>query len=82
MPIEAETRADLVAKITVNAIVTDKTQSEAKARSEPRMVKDFGRVFERNKMARAETVVRAMISAWAARDTFPVVMISGKVLHE
>lgn len=81
-PIEAETRADLVAKITVKAIVTDKRQSEAKARSEPRMVKYFGRVFERNKMASADAVVRAMTSAWTAVDTCPVVVISGKKLEQ
>jgi len=75
-PREAETRADLVAKITVKAIVTDKSQSEVKARSEPRMVKNFGRVLDRKKTANADRVARRMTSAWTAVDTFPVIVIS------
>jgi hypothetical protein len=75
---EAETWADLVAKITVKAIVRDKSQSEAKARSEPWMTKNFGRVFERKKTARADTTARRPMSAWTAIDTFPVIVISGQ----
>ena len=75
-PIEAETWADFVAKITVKAIVTDISQREAKARSEARMVKNFGRVFERNKRARAERETKAMINAWTAVDTCPAMVIS------
>jgi hypothetical protein len=77
-PRDAETRADLVAKITVKAIVTDKSQSEAKARSELRMVENFGRILERKRMAQTDETTRAMISAWTAIDTFPVVKISGQ----
>ena len=50
-PSDAVTRADFVAKITVKAIVTARSQSDVKARSEPMMVKTFGRNFERNKTA-------------------------------
>jgi len=75
-PRVAETRADLVAKITVNAIVTDKSQSEVKARSEPRMAKSFGGVFERYNTANADTMVRPIMSPWTAVDTSPVIVIS------
>lgn len=76
LPREAETRADLVAKITVKAIVTDKSPSEVKERREPRMTKIFGRIFERFKMAYADKMVRPTITAWIAADTPPVIMIS------
>jgi len=62
-PREAETRADLVAKIAVKAIVTDRSPNEAKERREPRMTKIFGRVFERFKTAYADTMVRPIMIA-------------------
>jgi hypothetical protein len=79
---EAETRADLVANITVKAIVTDRSQSEVKERSEPRMMKNFGRIFERFETAYADRTVRPMISAWTAVDTCPVIVISRQAERE
>lgn len=76
LPREAETRADLVAKITVKAIVTDRSPSEVKERREPRMAKTFGRVVERFKTRYADTMVRPIIPAWIAVDTIPVIVIS------
>jgi len=58
--------------------VTDKSQSEVKERSEPRMTKNLGRVFERFKTAYADKMARPMISPWTAVDTSPVIVISGQ----
>jgi len=76
-PMEAETLADLVAKITVKAIVTDRSQSEVMERSVPRMTKNFGRIFERAKTAHADKMARPMIIPCTAADTSPVIEISG-----
>lgn len=62
--------------------MTAKSQTEANARSEPRMTKNFGRVLERNTMASAERVTRAMINAWTAVETSPVVVISGEDMND
>ena len=57
--------------------MTDKSQSEVKERSEERMTKNLGRIFERFKTAYADMRARPMISAWTAVDTSPVIVISG-----
>lgn len=67
-----------MANITVKAIVTDKSQSEVKERSELRMTRNFGRIFERLKAAYADTMARPTIIAWTAADTSPVIEISGR----
>lgn len=47
--------------MTVKAIVTDKSQIEAKESSEPRMTRTLGRIFERLRTAYADRTARPPI---------------------
>lgn len=65
-----------MAKITVKAMVVANSQSDVKERSEPRMTKNFGRIFERLKTANADMMARPIMIPWTAADTSPVIVIS------